>query len=343
LFFNTLLRSDVKKHSIQFAAGLLIGAVCVYLAVRGVNFGEMARALAQAQYGYVLLGVCVMMASHFLRAWRWRYLLAPVKTVNIASLFTALMIGYAANSFMPAHLGEVLRAYVIGKKQSISASATLASVVVERIVDVLSLIALMGLLLFVYPFPDWVAESGTFMLAAAAGLLAALVAFKRGEAKTSRLLQRVLRPLPQPVSSRLIALMETFLSGISPLQSGWHYLVVAVLSAAIWLCYAGAYYACLQAFHLTATYHLAWYVGLVVLVLTTISVVIPSTPGYVGTYHYLCQVALLMFGVPATEALSFAIVSHALGMLPVTVLGLALANYEGVSIYRTSAESRKAA
>ncbi len=333
----------MKKHSIQLAAGLLIGSVCVYLVLRGVDFAEVARALAQAQYGYVLLGVCVMMASNFLRAWRWRYLLAPVKTVNIASLFTALMIGYAANSFMPAHLGEVLRAYVIGKKQSISASASLASIVVERILDVVSLIALMGVLLFVHPFPAWVVESGTLMLAGAAGLLAALVAFKRGEAKASRLLQRVLRPLPLPVSSKLIALMVTFLSGISPLRSRWHYLAVVVLSAGIWLCYAGAYYACLQAFHLTATYHLIWYAGLVVLVLTTISVVIPSTPGYVGTFHYLCQAALMMFGVPAAEALSFAIVAHALGLLPVTLLGLALANYEGVSIYRTSAESRKAA
>jgi len=209
-------------------------------------------------------------------------------------------------------------------------------------VDVMSLIALMGIVLFVHPFPDWVVQSGIVMLAGAAGLLAALVAFKRNEARTSRLLQRVLRPLPQPVSRKLITLIETFLSGISPLQSGWHYLAVAVLSAAIWLCYASVYYACLQAFHLTAAYHLAWYVGLVVLVLTTISVVIPSTPGYVGTYHYLCQMALLMFGVPAAEALSFAIVAHGLSVLPVTLIGLALANYEGVAIYRTSTASRQA-
>lgn len=332
----------MKKHSIHLAVGLLIGAVCVYLALRGVDFAEMARALTQAQYGYVLLAVCVMMTSHYLRAWRWQYLLAPVKTVNVASLFAALMIGYAANSFVPAHLGEVLRAYVIGKKHRMSTSATLASIVVERIVDVISLIALMGVVLFVHPFPDWVVQSGAVMLAGAAGLLAALVAFKRGEAKTARLLQRLFRPLPQTLSSRLIATIETFLSGVSPLQSGWHYLAVAVLSAAIWLCYAGVYYTCLQAFHLTAAYHLAWYVGLVVLVLTTISVVIPSTPGYVGTYHYLCQVALLMFGVPAGEALSFAIVAHALSVLPVTLIGLALANYEGVAIYRTSIETPKA-
>ena len=154
----------------NLAVGLLIGAVCVYLALRSVDFAEMARALTQAQYGYVLLAVCVMIFSHYLRAWRWRYLLAPVKTVNVASLFAALMIGYAANSFVPAHLGEVLRAYVIGKKHRISTSATLASIVVERIVDVMSLIALMGVVLFVHPFPNWVVQSGAVMLASAAGL-----------------------------------------------------------------------------------------------------------------------------------------------------------------------------
>jgi len=72
----------------------------------------------------------------------------------------------------------------------------------------------------------------------------------------------------------------------------------------------------------------------------TISVVIPSTPGYVGTYHYLCQVALAMFAVPASEALSFAVVAHAISVMPVMLLGLVCANVEGVSIYRTAAEGR---
>jgi hypothetical protein len=99
------------------------------------------------------------------------------------------------------------------------------------------------------------------------------------------------------------------------------------------------YYTCLEAFHFVDAYHLAWYAGLVVLVLTTISVVIPSTPGYVGTYHYLCQVALAMFAVPASEALSFAVVAHFISVVPVLVLGLVCANYEGVSIYRATAAS----
>ena len=175
----------MKKHSIHLAVGLLIGAICIYLALRGVDFAEMARALTQAQYGYVvLLAVCVMMVSHYLRAWRWRYLLAPVKTVNIASLFSALMIGYAANSFVPgppgrsaARLCDRKKAWHPGERDPH------ASIVVERILDVLSLIALMGVVLFVHPFPDWVVQSGAFMLAGAAVLLAALVGFKCFEAE----------------------------------------------------------------------------------------------------------------------------------------------------------------
>ena len=76
------------------------------------------------------------------------------------------------------------------------------------------------------------------------------------------------------------------------------------------------------AFDLVAAYHLVWYAGLVVLVFTTISVVIPSTPGYVGTFHYLCQIALVMFGVSSSEALSFAVITHIVGVLPVAVAGL---------------------
>jgi uncharacterized membrane protein YbhN (UPF0104 family) len=126
-----------------------------------------------------------------------------------------------------------------------------------------------------------------------------------------------------------------------PLKSAGHYLAAAVLSIAIWLGYAACYYACLEAFDLVATHHLAWYVGLVVLVFTTISVVIPSTPGYVGTFHYLCQLSLVMFGVSASEALSFAVVAHFISLAPVAVAGLICANYEGVAIYRTPPDVRR--
>jgi uncharacterized protein (TIRG00374 family) len=331
----------LRRHGFKLALGIAIGAVFFYLAVRRIDIGQMRQALAAADYGWVLIAGVLMLFSHYLRALRWRYFLAPICTVGTLTLFSAVMIGYAANTFMPAHLGEFLRAFVLGKKKNIPSGAAFASIVVERIVDVISLIAVMAFVVIVHPFPPWVERSGWVMLGGSLLLLALLVMCKRHEAGTRALVERLARPLPRPLVVRIGWLTSTFLAGIVPLARPAHYLAAGVLSVAIWVCYAAVYYACLEAFHFVAGYALPWYVGLVVLVLTTISVVIPSTPGYVGTFHYLCQVALVMFGVPPSEALSYAVVAHLLGVAPPLVIGLLCANLEGVSIYRTAAEARR--
>jgi hypothetical protein len=323
-----------NRHTLKLIIGLAIGAVFFYLTVRRVNIDQMLAALAQTHYGLVLLSAAVMMGAHGLRAVRWRFLLAPVKTLRTGSLFSALLIGYAANTFVPAHLGEFLRAFVIGKKHAISASAAFATIVIERLLDVVSLIAVMALVIIVHPFPEWVETSGYLMLAGALLLCGVLIGCKRFEAQTAALVRTVTKPLPERIGKRFESLALNFLHGVVPLKSTAHYIATAVLSIAIWLCYAAVYYICLAAFDLVAAYHLAWYVGLVVLVFTTLSVVIPSTPGYVGTFHYLCQVSLVMFGVSASAALSFAVIAHLVGVVPVAVAGLICANYEGVAIYR---------
>ncbi len=329
----------LKSHGVKLAVGIAIGAAFVYLAVRRIDIVQMRAALAAADYGWVLAASALMLASHYLRAMRWRYFLAPVRTVDTPTLFSALMIGYAANTVMPAHLGEFLRALVLGRKKDIPAGAAFASIVVERIVDMISLIGVMAVVVIVHPFPQWVELSGYLMLAGALLLLAMIVAGKRCERATLKMVRWVVRPFPEKPARRIESLAEGFLAGIVPLASPLHYAIAGGLSIAIWAGYAAVYYTCLEAFHFVAVYHLAWYAGLVVLVLTTISVVIPSTPGYVGTYHYLCQVALAMFAVPASEALSFAVVAHFISVVPVLVLGLVCANYEGVSIYRATAAS----
>lgn len=332
----------LKQHGVKIVLGLAIGAVFFYLAVRRIELGQMRAALAAADYAWVVVAGLLMLLSHYLRALRWRYFLAPIRTVETPVLFSALLIGYAANTFMPAHLGEFLRAYVLGRRKNLPAGAAFASIVIERIVDVVSLIAVMALVVIVHPFPEWVEHSGWVMLAGSLLLLGLLVVCKRREAGTRALVERLTRPLPPSLGLRIGRLAGTFLAGIVPLARPAHYWAAGVLSLAIWAGYAGTLYACLEAFRFVTTYVLPWYVGLVVLVLTTISVVVPSTPGYVGTYHYLCQVALVMFGVPPSEALSFAVVAHLVSIAPVLVLGIVCANYEGVSIYRTTAaEARR--
>lgn len=319
--------------------GCLIGLAFLYLAGRKVDFHLMWEALTRVHYGFVLLAVPVIFFSHFLRALRWRYLMIPIKSVDVASLFSALLIGYMANILMPAHLGELLRAYVLGKKREVSASSTFATIVVERIIDVFALLLLMVFAILLFPFPAWINTAGYAMLIGTVLLFAILILVKKYFPFFERFLRVFLQPLPKSMQEKLERGIRSFVLGIVPLRGGWDYLVVAVLSVVIWACYGFIIHLVLNAFDFVSLYHLPWSTSLIVLVITTIGVVVPSSPGYVGTYHWLCQVSLAMFSVPADPALSFAILTHGVNFLPVLIAGLILAYYEGVEIFRVDNKS----
>ncbi len=328
------------KNKINLVIGILISVLCLYLAFRKVNFIEMFQALKNANYWYLIPAIVVAFLSHFLRAFRWRYLVDPIRRLRLSSLFSSLIIGYAVNTFMPAHLGEIVRAYVLSKKEQIPMSPVFATIVVERIIDVFSLLALMVFALFVYPFPDpdLVIKGGYLMLAGSVGLLMLLIFLKKATSPTMRFLGIFLKPFPDTFEEKVKSMLEKFIEGVVPLNK-WHdYITVGILSLAIWACYGYIFHLCLCAFDFIITYQLIWSASLILLVITTIAVVVPSSPGYVGTYHYLCQITLAMFGVPAGTALSFAAVVHGVNFLPVLIAGLILAQKEGMAILKMSEE-----
>jgi uncharacterized protein (TIRG00374 family) len=322
-----------KSSNWKLWAGLLVGALFLYLAFKEVDFGQMWDSLKTANYWYLLPAILIVFFSHFLRAFRWRYLLDPVKRVNTPSLFSALIIGYGANVAVPAHLGEFLRAYVLSQKCKIPMGSVFATIVMERIIDVFSLLILMFVAVLIHPFPGWVVKSGCIMFAIALGLFVLLVFFKKSPKRADTLLHRLLKPVPERFESRIKGSTERFFSGILPLKRRSDYVVVVSLSICIWICYGFVFHVCFQAFDFIDSFGLPWYAGLILLVITTISVVVPSSPGYVGPYHYLCQVSLAMFAVPESPALSYAAVVHGVNFLPVLGLALLLGSYEGLRIY----------
>jgi len=330
-----------SRNKIKLIVGLLISVICLYLAFRKVDFGEMLKAFHTANYWYLVPSIGVIFLSHFLRAFRWRYLLDPIKRLDTGSLFSSLMIGYAANTFMPAHLGEFLRAFVLGKKRQIPMSPVFATIVVERIIDMFYLLILTFIALFILPFPtpDLVIKGAYFMLALTLGLLVFLIFLKKASATTMRVISIILKPFPDTIERKIADILEKFIHGLLPMKN-WHdYITVGILSVLIWACYGLVFYFCLPAFDFVNTYNLPWSTSLILLVITTIAVVVPSSPGYVGTYHYLCQITLSMFGVNAGSALSFAAVVHGMNFLPVLIVGLIFAHFEGMAIFKMSEDA----
>lgn len=324
----------LNGNKLRLILGCLIGAVFLYIAFRNVDFSQMAEAFGRANYWYLLVVMVVIFFSHYLRVLRWRVLLDPIKRVDIGSLFTSLIIGYMANVVTPAHLGEILRAYVLGKKRGVSASSALATIVVERILDIFALLAIMVLAILVYPFPGWVKHAGYIMLAGTLALFLFLILLKTSYSRVRGPLDVLIRPLPAHVREKLWELLERFVAGIVPLRSRADYGIVVVLSILIWACYGLIFHLSLQAFDFYHLYQLPWLTSLILLVITTIGVVVPSSPGYVGTYHYLCQISLALFGVPGGPALSFAAAVHAVSFIPVLIAGLILSYYEGLGFLK---------
>jgi len=322
------------KKNYKLIIGILISALFLYLAFHKVNMAQMGEAFAAANYWWLLPTVAITFVAHGLRTLRWRYLLEPIQRLSLKPLFSALMIGYFFNDILPAHLGEFVRAYVLGRKQPVSSSAIFGTIVMERIIDVFTLFLLMAIAVMVFPFPDWVRMGGYLTFLVIALLFVALLLLKKYPQPAFRLMERLLGRTMPDLNKRLRKMMESFLVGIVPLRRPSHYLIVALLSAVIWGCYGAAFQLVLYSFDFVATYSLPWTTSLVLLVITTFGVLVPSSPGYVGTYHWLCQqsLALAPFNVPGSQALTFAIVMHAINFLPIIVVGLAMISIEGLSL-----------
>jgi uncharacterized protein (TIRG00374 family) len=327
----------------QAAGGIAISLLFIYLAARRVHAADMLRALQKADYLYLLPMLVAVGLGLFLRSLRWRFLLAPIAAARTGALFTSLAIGYMANTFMPAHLGEFVRAWHAGRRTGITASSVFATIVVERLIDVVSLLLLLGLALRVFPFPGWVRQSGLVLLVMVVALGLLLLLMKKFKQGSLAACGRLLRFLPGPAAARVRAMLDQFLWGVSPLKRRGHYVIVAALSLLIWASYALSYQLLFHAFGFVARYRLPWSAALVAMVITTISVVVPSSPGYIGTFHYLCQLALGLFLIPKAAALSYALVLHAVSVFPVFFLGLFFLAREKMSLRSLRAEEIHAA
>ena len=312
--------------------GIALSLFFVFLAFRQVNVQQMLRALREANYWYLLPALAVTFLALYLRSLRWRLLLAPIQPTRTRVLFASLSIGYMANTFLPAHLGEFVRAWHASGKCGIAAGSVFASIVVERLIDIVSLLLLLGLALMVFPFPGWVRQSGGVMLALVIVLCVLLLLMKNNRVRTMAISDRLLRFLPAPPRARARELLGQFLNGVMPLKNRAHYLAVGILSLLIWASYAMTFQILFHAFGFVSRYRLPATAALVAMVITTISVVVPSSPGYVGSYHFLCQVSLMLFSVPKGPALSYAFVLHAVSILPFFFLGLFFLAREKLSL-----------
>jgi uncharacterized protein (TIRG00374 family) len=231
--------------------------------------------------------------------------------------FSYYMIGYMANVLLPLRAGEVIRPYLFGQRKGVATSAVLATVVVERLFDILSLLALIAVITAVMEIPPEVRQSAYALEAAALVLLALLWVGARTRSGVGPL-GRLLDLLPGQLGGTLEGWLRSARTGLATLRSPQAVAEVVLASLMMWFCNTLTLQSYLSAFGLD----LPWHAPLFAIVVSNLGMMIPSSPGFVGVAHFLYVLSLSVFGVDRATALAFAVVAHGVSAGVVVLAGL---------------------
>lgn len=308
--------------------GLLISALCLYLAVRGVQWADVFSAWRSARPVWLVAGLGLLIAGWYVSALRWLMLLKPAPGVHARDTFSCIMIGYLANAVFPLRLGDVVRATLLGRTKGVGVTRAIGSMACERLFDLSVLIGLTLLLAFLVDIPPAI-QRGVVSLAAIGSVLWIIfIVLAVQEERLHRLVDFFLRWVPSAVGDRVRALAMDFMKGVVVLRFPVRALGVFAFSVVQWGL-AGAAVGCwLQAFNLSVP----WYAAYFVLVVINLGAAIPSSPGYVGVYHYLAVLALSLWVPDRSAALAYAFGTHALNILANVTLGAYFLSRDGLSL-----------
>lgn len=317
-------------------AGILLGIfltlVFLALALHNIDPSKVVVALVNMDYRYVGLALLCTFSGYLLRATRWKIILAPAKDISTRSLYPVLMIGFMANNLLPLRVGELARAYLLGRKEAMSKSLALATIVVERVFDGLTLVFFLVIVVLAFPLPAWGQQMAYLSLLIFGIALLVLVLLLYREGWALGVVSFLVRPLPSSLANRLQGMSRSFILGVTALRDRRGIAGLVLSSLSVWILELSSYYLLTWALPLALPPSGRLGAAILVMVATNMGSLIPSSPGYVGPFEYFGVLALVAFGVEKELALSYTIVSHAMQYIMVTVVGLLSLSLEGLTL-----------
>ncbi|MCL6431957.1 MAG: flippase-like domain-containing protein [Anaerolineae bacterium] len=305
-----------------------ISLVLVYSTVRGLHLSEVWQALRNASYWWLIPGVAVYFVAVWARTWRWHYLLRPVKAISLGRLFPVVVIGYMGNNVYPARVGELIRGYVLKRKEDVPFSASLATIVVERIFDGVVMLFFVFVALPLTPLPVHLRRVVILSSLLFFGLLVAFFLLAASPRRAQAIYNGAVdHLLPERLRARTKGVLDRFMDGLRSLRSGRDMVMIFVTSVAIWLTETVKYWFVMHGFG----FHVPFYVLMLMAAVVNLATTIPSAPGYVGTFDKPGIEVLEGFGVPRGRATGYTLVLHAALWLPITALGVYYMWRESVS------------
>ncbi len=326
----------------RLALGALLALGLLYFVLRDLQVRALWVALGSADPLFLSAVLAATLVTYAARAWRWGGLLSPLARVPYLDLFSATWVGFMSGLVIP-RAGEIVRPFLVARRHPVETSAAFASIIIERLVDLITVVALFALYLYVLPVPRSQTKGAVLTLlqagavgagAIALGVLGVLILFHVKAEQALGLAERALRWLPDRLAAPVAHALWSFSQGLAVLRApAEHLLGILAQSLLVWLSIAATVYFNNRAFGLDLPFHAAF----LIIGFLTVGVAIP-TPGMVGGFHAAYLVALTqVYGVDKETAAAAGIAAHALSNLPVLILGLAFLGREGLTV-RSMAE-----
>ncbi len=309
-----------RSHAALAWVGALVSIVFAYLAVRDVRWPDVWDGLRTMNYWWLLPGFAALVLSVYVKALRWRYLFSAETRPATWPAARAMLIGYFFNGILPARAGEAARVVALNKQAGTSMTETAATVVVERVYDVLALLLLLFLVVPWLPAVTWIHGAVVLAVVLVALFVVAIVVLALFGVRPVHAVLRPLARLPFLSAERVESIGNSLVRGLAALRRPRLIAGAFAWTALAWLSVALSFWFVMEGFGLG----LSLVAALLVIVATNLVQILPSSPSALGVFEAATLVALRAYGVDDSTALSYALVVHALHAIPFIVAGLAL-------------------
>jgi len=325
----------MKRSTLLLWIGFAVSLLLLGLLLTKIDGRQLLNALVELDWRYLPAAIGLTFVSYWLRAVRWRLLLLHDRPIALGSLYAATIIGYMANNLFPARLGEIVRVWLLARREQLKVTPVFASLVIDRMLDGLCLMVMLVLVLLTLQLPPGMERvaallraGGITTLVVYLGAASFLLFLKLRSMQALKLLALLTQPFSQRFKERLIPLAGSFLEGLRLAPGRSNLLLIMICSALIWISATLPIHLVLRGFGL----HLPLTASFFIMVLLVFAVMIPSAPGYIGTYHVACYTALSAFRLPDSQAVSIALVIHGVGFFPVILAGFYHLWSDGLSL-----------
>ncbi|MBI3258520.1 MAG: flippase-like domain-containing protein [Ignavibacteriae bacterium] len=316
------------KSALRITLSILLVVGSLYYAQSGIDLGALMVSLKRANYWWVLATIPVILFSHWLRALRWKTMLKPtLKDAKLSDLFSAVMVGYAVNNVLPKG-GEFLRPLVFSRREKVSFSLVMATIILERFIFDMPVTLMMAAGVFLFmrndiaiAYPNFTLSQLTGMGVLVAVVSAFILVLVLYPSLTEWILQHTIRRYSQRVYLRFHQLVESFRRGFEIVKSPSQYYRLILESLAIWFVYIIPMWMTFYAFGFDTSLGLDFGDATFLFIIGTIAFILPA-PGGVGLFHTLVAGAMIkLYRMDGAEALAYATLTHGVGYLITSLVG----------------------